>query len=559
VIATRVEPGPLAAAYERACRQLEGFADGLWARRASAFATDIGAQQKIAARLGWVSATDFITPHCSRLRSLAGLVREAGFTDVVLLGMGGSSLAAEVFQRVLGAAPGYPRFTVLDSVDPHAVRQAMSRAGTTLFILASKSGTTIEVDALAAEARRSAGAAGHRDFGSRAIAITDDGTVLHARATADGFLGQYINPSDIGGRYSALSLFGMVPAALMGIDLDAVVASARAMESACRAPAADDNPGLSLGALMATGSQHGRDKLTLLLPDALRPFGTWIEQLVAESTGKQGKGVVPIVDDPIDASWGDDRLVIIVNMENERPDPRLVEKARAASTPGVTLDVSGRAAIGAEFMRWQVATAAAGALMGVNPFDEPNVQQAKDATRTLLDRYRQHGRLPIPEAHARVHGARLTLTAEAASRLGGASALSFLDLIQRGDYFGNLVYLPPDNRECAPILEEFRTAIASSRACATTTGFGPRYLHSTGQLHKGGPDTGVFLLVTAEPDEDLPIPDWPLSFGVLEMAQAIGDFDSLDKAGRRALHLHLPARDPDLLRRATGTLLAGVS
>jgi glucose-6-phosphate isomerase len=549
----RFDPGPLAPAVDRACARLEalGFPDALWSRRLDVWAGDAATQQKIAGRLGWLNAIDFVAPQVPRLRALAESIRAEGLTHIVLLGMGGSSLAPEVLRQVLGVAPGFPRFQMLDSVDPEAVRASLAHAATSLFVLASKSGSTIEPNVMAAEAQRRIGAG----WGPQFIAITDENTALHRRAITDGFRDVFVNPADIGGRYSALSLFGMIPAALMGADLDRLLAAAREMEASCRLPAVSRNPGLALGALMAAGAQSGRDKLTLLLPEPLRSLGLWVEQLVAESTGKGGKGVVPIAGEPPDAPLGADRIAVAVSCGGAGPDAGRLDRVRAAGVPIMHLEMTDVTAIGAEFLRWEIATAAAGVLMEINPFDEPNVQQAKDATRKLLDSYHQQKRLPIPEAHASLDGVRLTLSAAAQEQLGGAAPQSFLRVVRPFDYVGLLAYLPPDNAALAAILEEFRARVAVDVECATMFGYGPRYLHSTGQLHKGGANNGVFVIVSADPDDDLPIPGEPFSFAVLEMAQAVGDFLSLEHAGRRALHVHFPRRDPDLLRRIAAMLV----
>ena len=552
-----IDAASLLVPFTRACARLDqvGFADALWEKRLDVWTADPSVQQTIANRLGWLTALDFVSPHLPRLRALADAVRRDGFTDVVLLGMGGSSLAPEVLRRVLGVAAGHPRFSMLDSVDPDAVRSAMERAGSTLFVLASKSGSTIEPNVMAAEAQRRVVAAGHAAWGPRFIAITDEGTPFHRRAVEEGFREVFVNPGDIGGRFSALSFFGLVPAALMGADVEGLVQAARGMERACRLAAAAENPGLALGALMAAGAQHGHDKLTLFLPDRLQSFGLWVEQLVAESTGKRGKGVVPIAGEPDSATLGSDRIAVAVTLAGEPPDLNVVEKARAARLPFATLEVPGAAGIGAEFLRWEVATAAAGLLMGINPFDEPNVQQAKDATRALLESYKRDARLVLPEPDAAYEGVRVALSTAARDQMNGAAALSFLDLIGPTDYFALLPYLPPDDEALAEPLRAFRAAAGDAAGCATMFGFGPRYLHSTGQLHKGGANNGVFAIVTAEPDTDLPIPGEPFSFGVLTMAQAIGDFQSLDRSGRRAMLVHMPRRDPELIRSFTSALL----
>jgi len=554
-----IYPGPIHAALDDAHRRLETsrFADALWSRRLDVWSTDPAVLQKIANRLGWLESLEFVAPHLPRLRAVGESVKAPGITDVVLLGMGGSSLAPEVLRSAVGVAPGFPRFHVLDSVDPDAVRAAMAHAGSSLFVLASKSGSTIEPNVMAAEAERRLRDAGVADPWSHFMAITDEGTALHTRATGSRFRETFINPADIGGRYSALSLFGLVPAALMGIDLDDIVASARAMADACREPDPRRNPGLALGALMAAGALSGRDKLTLVLPPQFQRFGLWVEQLVAESTGKQGQGVVPITgeagDEPIGsdrviAHWGSDRGS---DLGSDRgSDPKADRGVRFAETPHMVIDAAG---LGGEFFRWEFATATAGFLLGINPFDEPNVQQAKDATRALLDIYTAQGRLPVPGPDAAIEDVRIALSV--AARQATEDPRAFLQLVQPSDYFALLAFLPPDDEGFAGVLEDLRHRVALKTRCAATLGYGPRYLHSTGQLHKGGRNTGVFLVVTAEPSPDLAIPGEPYSFGILELAQALGDFESLNRAGRRALHLHLPVRHPDLLSRLSEILL----
>ncbi len=550
-----VEPGPLASALEHAYLRLEQsrFADALWARRLDVWTGDAAVRQTIANRLGWLGAVGAMTPHVRALRAFAESVRTDGFSDVVLLGMGGSSLVSEVLRTVVGVSSGFPRFRVLDSVNPDAIRSAMDRVETTLFIMASKSGSTIELTALAAEAAKRLRDAGVANPGSHCVAITDEHTALHARARDEGFRDLFLNPADIGGRFSALSFFGLVPAALMGIDIDALLASAGRMAAACTDRDPRRNPGLALGALMAAGASQGRDKLTLAMPEALAPFGLWIEQLVAESTGKHGKGVVPVVGEPGDVPFGADRVVVSMALAGAAPP--LLDAARAPNVPRLHIALPDVAALGGEFFRWEVATATAGMLLDINPFDEPNVQQAKDATRALLDTYVRESRLPVPEPDAELEGIRLALTKAAKEAVDAAGPFGFLNVIRPGDYVSLLAYLPPDDARFAPTLAQVRTTIGASTGCPATLGYGPRYLHSTGQLHKGGPKSGVFVIVVSEPAEDLAIPGLPYSFGTLELAQAVGDFQSLDRTGRRALLIRLPAPDPLLLQRVTESLL----
>jgi transaldolase/glucose-6-phosphate isomerase len=559
VTTSSITAGPLTRAFDEACAQLEqlAFVDALWNKRLDRWIADPGIQTLIANRLGWLTAIDFIVSQRPRLASFAEAVIHDGVSDVVLLGMGGSSLAPEVLRQVLGTAAGHPRLRVLDSVDPEAVRAAMADVDRSLFLLASKSGSTIEPNVMAAEARRRLLEAGQQRWGSRFIAITDPETGLHRQALSNQFRDVFINPSDIGGRYSALSFFGMVPAALLGIDLDTFITRARTMETACRATRVADNPGVSLGALMAASAANGRDKLTLLLPARLQSLGLWIEQLVAESTGKHGKGIVPIAGEPGDARFGDDRMFVIVNVADQFPDRMVCDRARASGNPVVTLHMDDALDLGAEFLRWEVATAVAGRLLSINPFDEPNVQQAKDATRALLEGFRRDRRLPLPETHAEIDGMRLTLSEAAQATLAGAPATAFLDAVRAHDYVALLAFLPPDDPRFVGPLDSLRSAVGATTGCATMFGYGPRYLHSTGQLHKGGANTGVFIVITADPDDDLEVPGEAFSFGVLETAQALGDFQSLDRAGRRALFVQAPRRDAALLAQLTASLTRG--
>jgi hypothetical protein len=360
-----------------------------------------------------------------------------------------------------------------------------------------------------------------------------------------------------------LSFFGLVPAALMGQDVEAIVGWGLAMlaaaEPGARTPL--ENPAVGLGLVIGAGATTGRDKLTLVVPEAFEPLGLWVEQLIAESTGKNGRGVVPIAGEPLadPASYGTDRIFVRLRVKgsNEADDP--ATRALKTFAPVAEIGVDEPSALGAEFVRWEIATAVAGAILGIDPFDQPNVQQAKDATQKLLNQYKSTARLPIPPADSTApNRIELTLTAAAKAQLKSGPPDSLLTLIGQGDYFGLLAYLGPDpalERE----LQALRRAVRDRTRAATMFGYGPRYLHSTGQLHKGGANNGVFLLVTATPVEDLPIPGEPFSFGTLELAQAVGDFAALDAAGRRGLRAHLPRPDPALLRELSEMLQARLS
>jgi glucose-6-phosphate isomerase len=538
-----------------------GAARGLWRRDPATWSPDPAVQSRIAHRLGWLGVPSVMAPQIGRTEVFADQVRRSGFTDVVLLGMGGSSLAPEVLRLVLGSSPGWPRLHVLDSTDPAAVRAAATPPPTTLYLLASKSGTTIEPNVLAAHFRGVLEAAGISSWGSHFVAITDADTALAHRARDDGFRDLFINPSDVGGRYSALSFFGLVPAALLGQDIRALLSWGSAMLDAAD-PARDAavNPAVELGLVIGAAARTGRDKLVLSIPPAFEPFGLWVEQLVAESTGKNGVGVVPVVNEaPSARKRGDgDRLYVELRPAWLTGGVRHSRDAADRRAPVVSIDVLEPAAIGAEFVRWEVATAVAGALVGINPFDEPNVQQAKEATRVLLDDHRGSGQLPRPPADR--HGADgviVTLTPAARSRLGAADPDVILTLLGPGDYFGLLAYVDPDP-ELARVLEAFRLAVGERTGAAATTGIGPRYLHSTGQLHKGGANNGVFVLVTATPSVDVAIPGETFSFGTLELAQALGDFGALSASARRGLHVHLPAPDAPRLAAVFDRLLASL-
>ncbi len=551
-----MSPGPLAESIRTHVEAAERSAVGLWRRDPSVWSADPVVQQSIANRLGWLTSPVLMVESLERLETFAGNVRRDGFTHVVLLGMGGSSLAPEVLRSVLGVQTGSPALHMLDSTDPAAVRAVDTPPADTLYILASKSGGTIEPNSLAAHFRSRLEEAGVPRWASHFVAITDEDTSLARRARAEAFRDLFINPADIGGRYSALSFFGLVPAALMGQDLKALLGWGAAMLAAS-APDGDivRNPSVGLGLAMASAARAGRDKLTVFVPPELGAFGLWIEQLVAESTGKQGIGVIPVVgESPASpAAYGSDRLFVCLRGRTDSADE--AGALKAATLPVVTIEVPELAAVGAEFVRWEVATAIAGALLSVNPFDEPNVQQAKDATRVLLDHYKADGELPIAPPD-RTLSADITLTLSTAARqqLARSDAEAILTLLRPGDYFAVLAFLGPD-AELTPQLDRLRIAVRDRTRAATMFGYGPRYLHSTGQLHKGGPNTGVFLLITASPRVDLAIPGEVFSFGTLELAQALGDFASLDGAARRAVHAHLSAPDPWLLQLLADTLL----
>ena len=567
--ALHVFPGTLTDALTNHRRTVDAAVEALWRRDPSLWSEDPATQQKIANRLGWLSSPALMADSLERLRTFASGIQRDGFTHVVLLGMGGSSLAPEVLRAVIGVAPGWPTLHMLDSTDPAAVRAAATPPEHTLYLLASKSGTTIEPNSLAAHFRARLESTVPR-WADHFVAITDEGTDLARRARAERFRDVFINPSDIGGRYSAVSYFGFVPAALMGQDLDGLAGWSLAMLSAADLHPADtlSNPAAALAHVIGSAALAGRDKLTLVVPPALEAFGLWVEQLIAESTGKQGMGVIPIAGEAVGPAedYGEDRLFVRLSVRDApvkvaadgTDDVRSTYVDQALLGPAVEIELPEATALGAEFVRWEIATAILGAMLQINPFDEPNVQQAKDATRVLLDAYKTKGQLPAAASEFTLPGGvRLALSQAARTKLGAADADAILTLIEENDYFALLAYVGPDEA-IARELRKFRQDVRDRTRAATMFGYGPRYLHSTGQLHKGGPNTGVFVLLTADPDEDLPIPGESFSFGTLELAQALGDFASLDATKRRAVHVHLPRQDPSLVREVAEALLARV-
>jgi glucose-6-phosphate isomerase len=456
-------------------------------------------------RLGWLEVAGEMAHQTGDLRDFAASVAAGGYTTAVLLGMGGSSLAPEVLYNTFGSAPDRLGLHVLDTTHPDAILGLTDTLDLdkTLFIVASKSGSTIETMSqfkyfwdLIPE-------------GAHFIAITDPGSGLQRLGEEKGFRRVFLNREDIGGRYSALSYFGLVPAALIGADLDALLAQAGAMSSACESTVAAENPGAWFGTVMGEAARDGRDKLTLFLPHQIDSFGVWMEQLLAESTGKQGTGIIPIVGEtPAPPStYGPDRLFAAIG---ENTDLAGLE---AAGHPVVQLPFAGPAQVGAEFLRWEIATAIAGQRLHINPFDQPNVQSAKDATSRILG----EGVSDAPPT---------------------PSMAEVLATLRPGDYLCILAYLPRDHA-MEQELQALRLTLRDRYLVPTMLGFGPRYLHSTGQLHKGGPNTGVFILITDDANRDAPVPGEPYTFDQLRRAQALGDLQSLQAAGRRVGHVHI--------------------
>lgn len=496
---------------------------------------------EITNRLGWLTVTGLMRGQVSKLQSFAGEVREAGFKHVVLLGMGGSSLGPEVLRQTFGSAAGHPELIVLDSTIPASLQAVIETVNPahTLFLFSSKSGTTIEPNSLFQYFQALVtSAVGKEKAGGHFVAITDADTPLADLAFREKFRRSFINPADIGGRYSVLSYFGLVPAVLTGIDIKRLLDSAERMQERCsESKSVRENPGAWLGAAMGALALLGRDKLTLLTSPSVDSFGLWVEQLIAESTGKEGKGIVPIIGEPIvkNVYYGDDRLFICLRLSGDDNSvvDTAIESIRASGLPLVILEIEDKYDLGAEFFRWEFATAVAGAILGIQPFDQPDVQAAKQATESMLQAYMNSGELP---------------------RLDVAG--SFTGLLAKargGDYLTFLAYVQ-QTPEMDGVISDLRRRVVERYRVATTFGYGPRYLHSTGQLHKGGPNTGLFLMLTSEYNSDIPIPGWPYSFGVLADAQALGDLQALQSTGRRLARVHLRAGDAAGISRLLGQM-----
>ncbi|HYS54940.1 MAG TPA: bifunctional transaldolase/phosoglucose isomerase [Thermoanaerobaculia bacterium] len=519
--------GPHQAAVDAAISRVEKekFVERIWKKDATLWKSDDAHKKIIGNALGWLTVVDQMAKNAKEIRTFAESVRR-DFDDVVVLGMGGSSLCSEVTRRVFGKRDGYPALSVLDSTVPEAIRALESKLKLerTLFMVASKSGTTTEpmmfhryfYDRVKSVKRDRAG----ENF----IAVTDPDTQLQRDAERDKFRKVFINPADIGGRYSALSYFGMVPAAISGVDIETLLDRAVHAAHVAIVPSPRKNPAAMLGAVMGALAAQGRDKLTLITPPPLDTLGLWIEQLIAESTGKEGKGVLPLAGEPpLDAlDYGKDRLFVAVRLRGS-DDVRRLKELSDAGHPVVDQVLADPLDLGEIFFTWEFATAVAGALLGIDAFDQPNVQESKDNTRKLLEEFKSTGKMTYSAAQVKPDD---------------PAVAKLLSEAKPGDYVALTEYFGETPRR-DKLIAEIREAIARSLHVATTTGYGPRFLHSTGQFHKGGPPSGKFLQLTGGPNQDVAIPGEKFSFGILVRAQAIGDFQSLASRKRRAVSIAL--------------------
>jgi transaldolase / glucose-6-phosphate isomerase len=497
----------------------EKAVERIWKEDPSFWKSEESHRRIISQSLGWLTVADRMAETVPDLKAFASALRPET-ERVVVLGMGGSSLAPLVFSESFPARKGFPRLEILDSTDPAMIAATVERGDPhrTIFVVSSKSGTTLEpnifFDFFFGEATRTL----KNRAGERFVVVTDPGSQLEKEAAARGVRRIFPGDPRIGGRYSALSHFGIVPAALSGIDVAEILRRAKAMAAECRRDA-PENPGLLLGAAMATAALAGRDKLTFSVGSPVDRFGMWIEQLIAESTGKEGKGILPVEGEALGPAgvYGSDRFFVAMGAGLEGVSRRL-EALAAAGHPTAAGDISDALDLGGEMFRWEFATAVAGQLLGINPFDQPNVQEAKDRTNEILS-----GKAAPAEEPTGV-------TEQALSEL--------LAAVKPRDYFAITAYIPSTS-ENEDKLNRVRIQVRDAKRVATTVGFGPRFLHSTGQLHKGGPDTGVFLQITTAEPADVSIPGKPYSFGQVIAAQAAGDLAALRSRGRRALRVHL--------------------
>jgi transaldolase/glucose-6-phosphate isomerase len=501
--------------------------------------------------LGWLTITEQQLANLGTLKQLAVEVKKAKFKHVLLLGMGGSSLCPEVLRITFGKIAGFPELHVLDSTDPTQIKAIEKKLDLkkTLCVVSSKSGSTLEPNIFKQYFfERVKKAVGEKLVGSRFVAVTDPGSKMQQVAETDKFWKIFAGDPSIGGRYSALSNFGMVPGAMMGLDLGKFLKTTQEMVKACGPNStADSNPGVILGTIMGVAANHGRDKITIITSPGIFDLGAWLEQLIAESTGKIGKGIIPVDREKLAKPdvYGNDRLFAYLRLANKpnKAQDEAVAAIEKAGHPVVRITLPNIYALGQEFFRWEIATAVAGSIVGINAFNQPDVEASKIETKKLTSQYEATGSLPPESPFFVSKDAKLFADDKNAAALSGGKTLgeilkTHLSRIDAGDYFAVLGYIPM-NAENEKALQAIRMSVRDAKKVATCLGFGPRFLHSTGQAYKGGPNSGVFLQITCDDASDLAVPGQKYTFGVVKAAQARGDFAVLAERGRRALRVHL--------------------
>jgi transaldolase/glucose-6-phosphate isomerase len=519
------------------------FSARLWRKDLSLWKKDAENQETIRQGLGWLHVAEKMEEHLEELSNFLSEIQAAGFRQVVHMGMGGSSLAPLAFQRIFALGKNGMPLTVLDTTDPQTILgiERESSLTETLFIIASKSGTTAEPLAFGEYFYSKVKALKGEQAGKNFVAITDPGSPLVQIARDRSFRRIFPNFVDLGGRYSALSYFGLVPASLMDLDIAEILIRALRMKHACDSCVPNqENPGVVLGAGIGELAKRGRDKVTFLMPESISTLGMWLEQLLAESTGKEGKGLLPVAGESLGTPsvYGQDRLFIYFRLQEEidRAIKDGIVGLKRAGHPVVTIQMDDLLDMGQEFFRWEMATATAGAILGINPFDQPNVQESKENTNHLLEEVGRTGRLSEPDPHLREDSLRFYTTEK-----GKNSAEYLRDFFAKakpGNYIALQAYLP-EKPEIHQRLQTIRIRLRDVLHLATTLGYGPRFLHSTGQFHKGGPNTGLFLQITADDTEDIPVPGTPYTFGIFKRAQALGDFKALQEHSRCVMRVHL--------------------
>lgn len=555
---------------EKLCQ--EQAARRIWAHDAPLWKSEADVQEKIRDRLGWLTVANTMQEKRSEIIDLVNQVRQAGYTYAVLLGMGGSSLCPEVLRQTFDTAPGYLNLIVLDTTDPDTILHAeqVIDLKETLFIVASKSGKTLETLSQFKYFYDKVSKVQSQNVGEHFIAITDPGTSLEQLAKEHKFRHIFSNPPDIGGRYSALSFFGLVPGALIGVDIEQLLGRAQTMMDDCGEKGTSgpqSNPGLELGAILGKLGTEGHNKITFVTSPMISSYGLWVEQLIAESTGKEGRGLLPVEGEKLGSpqDYGNDRLFVYLRLDggDNAPLDSDIQTLQAEGQPVVRVDLHNRYDLGGQFFLWEFATAVAALFLDINPFDEPNVQESKDNTNRILAQYEKEGKLPEPSpvvtyGNVQVHGTEpqqgtqkptqgwVSTESPVISVYGqknNQTTLSgylhtFLNQVKPGDYIAIMAYVQiTEGTEAA--LQELRIDLRNTYKVATTVGYGPRFLHSTGQLHKGGANNGVFIQITAEDHQDTPIPGEPYTFGTLKAAQALGDMFSLASHQRRNISIHI--------------------
>jgi len=538
----------------------------LWQRDATVWTGSDEAQW-----LGWLEITEQQLSHLEVFKRIAADIKKAKFKHALLLGMGGSSLCPEVLRLTFGKIKGFPELHVLDSTDPAQIKAIEGKVDlkSTICIVSSKSGSTLEPNIYKQYFfERIAKVVGPKEVGHRFIAITDPGSKMQQVAEADKFRAIFFGVPSIGGRYSALSNFGMIPAAIMGLDVAKFLKNTQEMVKACGANiAADKNPGVQLGTILGTAANQGLDKLTIISSPGIHDLGAWLEQLIAESTGKQGKGIIPVDREKLAKpdEYGSDRVFAYLRLEtkSDKKQDAAVKALERDGLPVVRISVKNAYNLGQEFFRWEIATAVAGSIMGINAFNQPDVEASKIETRKLTSEYEKTGKLPPESPFLETEGIKLYADEKNTAALKNSRTLVdmmklHLDRINANDYFGVLAYITM-NQQNEDALQAIRHLVRDEKKAATVLGFGPRFLHSTGQAYKGGPTSGVFLQITCDDKIEVPVPGQEYTFSVVKAAQARGDFAVLSERGRRALRVHIGKNvkaDLAKLTRATKKALA---